>query len=268
MSIADSSMVKILRPYQARIIQNIFRDPGNLLVEQPTGSGKTLQIVALARLLLGSRFDRMLIAAPQKQIEEGFTGGTEGLEYDLVRYPDSSGTIQIPTGLIEASREVSYGSRGRILSYMALPQTHALACTHAALSTLDASVFPDDCSSVLMVVDEAHYTPAEGLGAFIGEFERRGGTLHFYTATPWRADGKPVIRPEMRVIRRSLSQHMAEGWAPSHLSHELVLVGAPDVKGSAPQFYGEAPLPGSFEQDLVGKLAAKWRADGEPKTII
>jgi hypothetical protein len=268
MSVAESNMVKVLRPYQARIIKNVMRDPGHLLVEQPTGSGKTLQIVALARILLGTRFNRVLIAAPQRQIEEGFTGGEEGLRYDRVQYPDSSSTIQIPPGFIEASREVSYGSRGRILSYLALPQSHALACTHAALSTLDMSVLPTDCSSILMVVDEAHHAPAEGLGAFIDEFERRGGTLHFYTATPWRADDKPVVRPEMRVIRRSLAQHMAEGWAPPHLAHELVVVGAPGAKVSAPEFYGEAPLPRSFEQDLVDKLVAKWRADSEPKAII
>ena len=267
-SISSVRMVRVLRPYQARIVKNVLGDPGHLLVEQPTGSGKTLQIVALARVLLETRFDRVLIAAPQRQIEEGFTGGTEGLGYDLVQYPDSASSIQIPPWFIVASRGGGEGSRGRILSYLALPQSHALACTHAALSSLDVAVFPADCSSILMVVDEAHHAPAEGLGAVVDEFERRGGILHYYTATPWRSDGKPVVRPEMRVIRRSLAQHMAEGWAPTHLAHELVLVGAAGADVRHPQFYGEAALPESFEEDLVGKLVAKWRADGEPKAII
>ncbi|MBV8383307.1 MAG: DEAD/DEAH box helicase family protein [Planctomycetaceae bacterium] len=268
MSVGITKKVKVLRPYQARIIKNVLRDPGHLLVEQPTGSGKTLQVVALTGVLLETRYDRIIICAPQQQIEEGFTGGQGGLGYGLVRFPDSSNTIRVPDGLIVASREVSYGSRARIQGYLAMPQSHALACTHAALSTLDVSVLPADCSGVLLVVDEAHHAPAEGLGRFLDEFELRGGVLHYYTATPWRQDGKPVVRPEMRVIRRSLAQHMAEGWAPAHLSHELVLVGSPGAKVNAQQFYGESALPTSFEHDMVDKLVGKWRADGEPKTII
>jgi len=88
------------------------------LVEQPTGSGKTLQVVALTGVLLETRYDRIIICAPQQQIEEGFTGGQGGLGYGLVRFPDSSNTIRVPDGLIVASREVSYGSRARIQGYL------------------------------------------------------------------------------------------------------------------------------------------------------
>src|SRR4051794_18648577 len=104
MTVGELGTVRVLRPYQARIVENVLRDPGHLLVEQPTGSGKTLQIVAVARVLLESRFDRILIAAPQRQIEEGFTGGLDGRGYDMIRYPDSSTVIQIPPGFVKASR--------------------------------------------------------------------------------------------------------------------------------------------------------------------
>ena len=193
MFVSLTTKVKLLRPYQARIIKNVLRDPGHLLVEQPTGSGKTLQVVALTGVLLGTRYNRIIICAPQRQIEEGFTGGQGGLGYGLVRFPDSSNTIRVPDGLIVASREVSYGSRARIQGYLAMPQSHALACTHAALSMLDVSVLSADCSGVLLVVDEAHQCRRKGWDGSWNEFELRGGVLHYYTATPWRQDGKPVV---------------------------------------------------------------------------
>jgi hypothetical protein len=53
------------------------------LVEQPTGSGKTMQVVTLVAMQLGRRFSHAVIAAPQQQIEEGFTD----LDYRYVGFP-------------------------------------------------------------------------------------------------------------------------------------------------------------------------------------
>ena len=57
---------------KADLIDEVLRAPGHILVQAPTGSGKTLQIIALCHLLKED-YDRILIAAPQQQIEEGFT---------------------------------------------------------------------------------------------------------------------------------------------------------------------------------------------------
>ena len=38
---------KSLRPYQARLVTDVCRARGDVLVEQPTGSGKSMQIVTL-----------------------------------------------------------------------------------------------------------------------------------------------------------------------------------------------------------------------------
>jgi superfamily II DNA or RNA helicase len=43
---------KVLRPYQARLVADFIRAPGDVLVEQPTGSGKSIQIVTLVAMHL------------------------------------------------------------------------------------------------------------------------------------------------------------------------------------------------------------------------
>jgi superfamily II DNA or RNA helicase len=78
-----AALRKTLRPYQARLITDVCRSDGHVLVEQPTGSGKTMQVVTLVAMQLGRRFSHAVIAAPQQQIEEGFTD----LDYRYVGFP-------------------------------------------------------------------------------------------------------------------------------------------------------------------------------------
>src|SRR5205814_1112909 len=66
------STTKRLRPYQVRLVTDVCRATEDVLVEQPTGSGKTVQIVTLVAMHLGRRFSHALISAPQEQIEQGF----------------------------------------------------------------------------------------------------------------------------------------------------------------------------------------------------
>jgi hypothetical protein len=63
---------KILRGYQEKLVFNVCRTTGDILVEQPTGARKTVQIVAIVAMLLDKRFTHAVIAAPQEQIEQGF----------------------------------------------------------------------------------------------------------------------------------------------------------------------------------------------------
>ena len=62
---------KQLRPYQVRLVTDVCRATEDVLVEQPTGSGKTVQIVTLVAMHLGQRFSHAVISAPQEQIEQG-----------------------------------------------------------------------------------------------------------------------------------------------------------------------------------------------------
>src|SRR5713226_235936 len=100
---------KQLRPYQVRLVTDVCRATEDILVEQPTGSGKTVQIVTLVAMQLGRRFSHAVISAPQTQIEQGFTKR----DYDTVAFPECQGvavpSIKVPNEgygrLIKGARE-------------------------------------------------------------------------------------------------------------------------------------------------------------------
>jgi hypothetical protein len=101
---------KKLRPYQVRLVTDVCRASEDILVEQPTGSGKTVQIVTLVAMHLGRRFTHALIAAPQEQIEEGFVKR----DYQVIAFPDCQGVAQpafeVPKKLILGARRSGLGS--------------------------------------------------------------------------------------------------------------------------------------------------------------
>src|SRR6266702_4387340 len=83
-------VTKKLRQYQVRLVTDVCRTTGDVLVEQPTGSGKTVQIVTLVAMRLGQRFTHAVISAPQEQIEQGFVKR----DYKAVLFPDCPGVSQ------------------------------------------------------------------------------------------------------------------------------------------------------------------------------
>src|SRR5213595_2002537 len=82
--------IKKLRDYQVRLVTDVCRAAEDVLVEQPTGSGKTVQIVTLVAMHLGQRFSHAVISAPQEQIEQGFVKR----DYQVIAYPDCPGVAQ------------------------------------------------------------------------------------------------------------------------------------------------------------------------------
>src|ERR1700686_2601035 len=90
---------KKLSPYQVRLVTDVCRATGDILVEQPTGSGKTLQIVTLVAMHLGQRFSHAVISAPREQIEQGFVKR----DYQLIAFAHFRGaavpSIQVPKAL-------------------------------------------------------------------------------------------------------------------------------------------------------------------------
>jgi hypothetical protein len=72
----------------------------------------------------------------------------------------------------------------------------------------------------------------------------------------------------MRSFRRSLAEHMAEGFAPGHLDSEIVALGKPGDAISAGQFTGEDAPPPSYFDGLVQAIRRKWIDDGGPKAIV
>src|SRR5205807_959548 len=119
-----------------------------------------------------------------------------------------------------------------------------------------------------LFIDEAHHASAEGLAQLVTLWHERGGQLYFFTATPYRGDGRPVRLDWMRPLRRSLAEHMAEGFAARHLESEIVALGQPGDVISAGQFTGEEAPPSSYFDGLVAAIGHRWLEDGKPKAIV
>src|SRR5580692_10730404 len=261
---------KTLRDYQEKLVFNVCRASEDVLVEQPTGSGKTVEIVALVAMHLGQRFSHAVISAPQEQIEQGFVKR----DYQLIAFPDCRGaavpSIQVPKALIKGARESRLGSVKRVIHYLRQPGPldHAFACTHAALNQITPDQLPDDLTGKALIIDEAHHASADGLSQIVTLWRERGGQLFYFTATPYRGDGRPVKLDGMRTYRRSLAEHMAEGFAPRHLDSEIVALGQPGDAITAAQFTGEEAPPSSYWDGLIAALCRRWSEDGRPKAIV
>jgi superfamily II DNA or RNA helicase len=247
---------KTLRDYQEKLVFNVCRSTDDVLVEQPTGSGKTVQIVTLVAMHLGQRFSHAVISAPQEQIEQGFVKR----DYREIAFPECKGaavpSILVPKSLIKGARESRLGSVKRVIQYLRQPGPldHAFACTHAALNQLDTDELPGDLTGKALFIEEAHHASADGLSQIVALWRERGGQLYFFTATPYRGDGRPVKLDGMRSFRRSLAEHMAEGFAPRHLESEIVALGQPGDAITAAQFTGEEAPPPSYADELIYRI--------------
>src|SRR5947209_7475102 len=109
---------KQLRPYQVRLVTDVCRATEDVLIEQPTGSGKTVQIVTLVAMHLGERFTHAVISAPQEQIEQGFVKR----DYQAIAFPDCPGGAQpafdVPEKLIRGARAVGIGSGKQVVPFL------------------------------------------------------------------------------------------------------------------------------------------------------
>jgi superfamily II DNA or RNA helicase/pyrroloquinoline quinone (PQQ) biosynthesis protein C len=261
---------KKLRPYQVRLVTDVCRATEHILVEQPTGSGKTVQIVTLVAMHLGRRFTHAVISAPQEQIEQGFVKR----DYQAIAFTDCQGVAQpvhaAPELMIRGARMSGLGSVKQITAYLrqAGPLDYTLACTHAALNQLAPERLPEDLTGKALFIDEAHHASADGLSEIVALWRDRGGQLFFFTATPYRGDGRPVRLEGMRPFRRSLAEHMAEGFAPRQLESEIVALGQPGDAITAGQFTGEEAPPNSYFEGLVAAISRRWLEDGKPKAIV
>ncbi len=258
------------RPYQEKLVLQVkhhLNNGGDALIEQPTGSGKTFEIVALSASLLGTKFSHIIIAAPQQQIEEGFVSDQERV-FQFELDSGASSELKVASDFIVQSRED--GREGTIVNisrYLNNKVENAIVCTHAALTYLSAQNLPVSLIGYLLVIDEAHHAPAEGLDELIKVWKERGGNLLYATATPYRKDGKPVKREDMKLFRRLLTEHMEEGFAPSELKNEIVGISVQD-EVSALEFSGEEVSKQEHRQLLIDAIYEAWIRDNKPKAII
>lgn len=251
--------MKVLHDYQRKVVRDVLKTSADMLVEQPTGSGKTLEIVAIAAELL-SRQSRVLIAAPQEHIEASF------VRRDYAVLQCGNKQYVVPPEMLRAAREANCIS-AEIRAYLGSKDPgYALVCTHNALNKLKPPTnLSKDLRDCILVVDEAHHASAVGLSQFVNSWVRAGGRVLFFTATAYRADEQPVALAGMKIIRRSLPLHMMEGFAPAKLESGLHAIRLQE-KVTMKQFHGETAVHSTGP--IVAEMIRTWKSDGRPKTIV
>lgn len=251
----------VLRPVQIQHVDHavscVMRHR-NMAVISPTGSGKGCEVFALAVRLL-SLGQRVLIAAPALNIIASIVG--KASKYDSIVYgPDSANVDPGVVRHVGTARVREFLVRPRIVLDRWVP-----TCTHQALIKLTDSL-PEDLRGYVLALDEAQHAEAEAMRKFIDAWLDRGGLLTYYTATPYRADPKKIIRPDMEVEYLSLAEHMRSGDAPSRLVSEIVSCPV-DQELTGKSFTGEE-LSKAQARAIARRMVAKWEADGRPKFII
>lgn len=265
-----------LRPYQSKLVTQVKTNLSNdqdALIEQPTGSGKSVAISTICASLFHNNFSHIIIAVPQEQIEDGFVVKENDKQIDFdIEYPTIDGSastkISINHKLFRKVRENKKDSISSSLKrYLQNPANNIYICTHASLCLANKNnILPEDLLGYLLVIDEAHHSKADGLDNFIEEWENKGGKLLFATATPYRTDGANICRENMKVFRRPLHEHMEEGFAPNTLNNEIVAVNADDV--SASEFTGEEIENSNHRELIINAICDAYERDNKPKAII
>src|ERR1700722_6652234 len=95
------------RSYQPKIITQVNRhlsNGGDALIDQPGGSGKTIEIIASTTSLFGAKFSHIICSAPQQQIEENFISKEERI-FEFESNGAASSQIVVPSALFQLSRE-------------------------------------------------------------------------------------------------------------------------------------------------------------------
>jgi len=252
------------RPYQDEGVA-FSTSYDHTLYEGPTGSGKTAMVIATALVLKQDRgITHVLVGTPFNHIEAGFMEFSD--RFKAIKHGRGAGLKMfrmLPEGFIQAARTLGQ-SRKYISNYFEAnnPQ-HILVCTHQAFQV---KLLPKSCKGMALILDEFHHNGARNLSDFVEEFQLRGGLVKGFTATSFRADGRPIILDGMKVLRRPLAIHMMEGFAPARIDYGIVPIEVTHT--TVKRFLGEEAPSSEDIPALVQAMLDQYEKDGRPKCVI
>jgi hypothetical protein len=251
-----------LYPSQNPVFQFLVRRGGHCGIELPTGMGKTVILVAVIGELLKRKM-KILVTAPQTHIEDGFT------HRPYTQIQTDTGVVDVPDESIRAARE-SPQIVPTIRAYLESPTAppYALACTHAALCYFRPPTgVPQDLSNCVLIIDEAHHVPALGFSQFVDAFIANGGRVIYSSATMFRTDEEPVIRPDMEMYKVSLAEFMATGGAPRRFRSEVNVIRLGE-RVEREVMTGDREPSDPFQRRIVQQMVTRWQEDDRPKAIV
>lgn len=163
----------ILRDYQDEVIDSVlesmYRGVKSALVGLFTGAGKTVIFTALADRIEG----RTLIIAPMRELvwqAADKVRQVSGQDPDIEMADFVAERDYWPAKVVVASKQTLLSSRGGEKRYMRF------------------SGFQ------LVIVDEAHLQCSAPVIEMLRYFQSQGSMVVGFTATPFRMDGKPMLR--------------------------------------------------------------------------
>lgn len=248
------SAIKLRKYQDDQFVACVDAGERDILVNSPTGSGKTVVAVAVACRVASKDRYCVIITTPQSDVEESFVRAVaRGV---MTRRGKISGQ-----SIVSRARD-GETSVSAIGDHIRSGQGKVLLTTHAAL--VYAFAKDPDLEKLIgrnhmIVVDEFHHATTEDLieapGTKIGKvvtvFRDRRAKVVGFTATAFRADGLDVTTVKTKVLFRSWVQHMEEGFCPRN------------VEASAVSFVGPQDIDMAAEQ-----MCETWKNHKRPKIII
>ena len=269
-----------LRDYQWDAVQRLVGlaadGQRSLSLVTPTGAGKTVILQTLIEKLRPD-FTGGVVAAPTVAIETGFRDDRV-ITYSKSRVAGHTSSFSATVGgdlfYHRKNAEDMKKKLKEVLTPVRPQNQSFVLTTHMQLALWKPKGLPADLTKKLLIIDEAHHAGSgEGgedaynkLGTFASEWYKRGGTVVYTSATPFRADGKDVLPEGTLGFEWTLARHAASGYAPAHLKPETVVV--PGCKAtSQADFSGDSQIE-EADDIACGAMVDRWLADGKPKAVF
>lgn len=258
-----------LHDYQVRLADlleaNIKAGERKMLLSSPTGSGKSLVITALAARLKDHEVvqgPRIIVGCPQSHIRQSF--GFAGALRDGHRRTDTRVLCEVGASA-RTTDQLLRRLRGEGDCFM-------YATTHSSLAGPRslALVRTIDTKGRLLVLDEGHHSSLvrdiNRLSELRDAWLAGGGSVLLVTATPFRADGSPVVDDTWIRVTRSVAEHCISGlYAPKHLRCEYrFLPASSGVVDLVPTKQHAEAIAQQWANDAVAGVDAEAR----PKAVV
>lgn len=211
----------LAREYQTDLYLRLINDShAHRFLVQACASGKTMlgHLVINHELRVTSRHTHVIILAPTKAVRRG---------WDTSYLSDFARGIQMQDVLItippDLVREVDSNITRQVIAYLNTPSP-GYAIVICAQAWVHITRFLErrgetlDSKGKMLLIDEVHHVPADGLGRAYRQWVAGGGSSSFgMTATHFRLDGRTVIPSDASTYFRSMYQQMRDGYAPRQL---------------------------------------------------
>lgn len=271
------------RDYQWKAVSflaSAIRDGHRKLgLSSPTGSGKTIMVVAL---LLKSRalLDGVVLATPSRPVLTNFHKNWR------IRLVAPSFYGDRPPFPLEGDRDDmfvlldSQHNKRKLFDDILRPgrvdfQWVALT-TMQQLTRWGVGCMPPDLKGKLLILDEGHHAGSGDedavedpqIGKFAQEWVARGGMVLWVTATPFRSDEKAVFPEDAKAFIWTIADHAADHHAPDQFKIQTNII--PDLGITSPSELGGSYGPQQTEDldKAVAAMVYQWREDGYPKAVF